>query len=133
MRKRNILLIGLILLVGTRASARFLKPVRGPVSKISKHHHVMRVKVTAYTSSADECGNNLGITASGEPASDGTLACNFLPFGTKVRIPKLFGRKEFTVKDRMSKCKHGFVDVWVETKKTAFKIGKRSLNVVILG
>lgn len=97
-------------------------------SEVSIHAHV-----TAYTSSADECGNDLGITASGEPASDGVVACNFLPYGTRIKIPALFGDKEFVVKDRMAKRKSDFVDVWVESKETAFRIGKSFLTVVIVG
>ncbi|MEK7089271.1 MAG: hypothetical protein AAB920_00445, partial [Patescibacteria group bacterium] len=105
-----------------------------PVREISESGEIFfRVKITAYTSSADECGNNLGITSSGEPARDGIVACNFLPHGTRIKIPALFGDKEFVVKDRMAKRKWNFVDVWVETKKTAFQIGKRTSRIVILG
>lgn len=134
MRKRNLFLVTLILLAGTRASSRNLKElIPGPAREISrKGETIIRVKITAYTSSADECGNNRGITASGERASDGTLACNFLPFYTRVKIPALFGDKEFVVHDRMSRRKRNFVDVWVDNKKKAFKIGKRSLTIVLV-
>ena len=92
----------------------------------------MRAWVTAYTSSADECGNDLGITASGERARDGVVACNFLPFGTRVKIPELFGEKEFVVMDRMSKEKKNYVDVWVEEKYAARQIGKSFVNIVVI-
>lgn len=92
---------------------------------------VVHAHVTAYTSSADECGNDLGITSSGEPARDGIVACNFLPFGTRIKIPAMFGDKEFVVKDRMAKSKRNFVDVWVHSKRKAFRIGK-SYNAVVI-
>ena len=134
MRRRNLLFITLILLAGPRASSGEVKtPVREPVREISECGEIFfRVKITAYTSSADECGNDLGITSSGELARDGIVACNFLPRGTRIKIPALFGNKEFVVKDRMKRRKWNFVDVWVETKKTAFQIGKRASKIVIL-
>ncbi len=92
----------------------------------------MRAWVTAYTSSADECGNDFGITASGERARDGVVACNFLPFGTRVRIPELFGEREFVVMDRMSKGKENYVDVWVKRKYTARRIGKSFVDIVVV-
>lgn len=92
----------------------------------------LQAHVTAYTSSADECGNDLGITASGALARDGVVACNFLPFGTRLKIPAMFGDKEFEVKDRMAKSKQDFIDVWVETKPEAFRIGKSYNTIVIL-
>jgi len=115
------------------SSGEAKEPVRKPVREISERGEIFfRVKITAYTSSADECGNDLGITSSGEIARDGSLACNFLPFYTRVKIPALFGDKEFVVHDRMKKRKWNFVDVWVNNKKRAFKIGKRSLKIILV-
>lgn len=134
MRKRSLLFGMLILLAGPRVSSREAKePVRKPVREISETGEtIIRVKLTAYTSSADECGHSHGITKSGERARDGSVACNFLPFYARIKIPELFGDKEFVIHDRMKKRKWNFVDVWVDNKKKAFKIGKRSLKIVLL-
>ena len=43
-------------------------------------------KATAYCSCKKCCGKSDGITASGKKAKEGTIACNWLPFGTKLRI-----------------------------------------------
>ena len=55
------------------------------------------VWVTAYTSAPDETSDHPLITASGAMVSDGIIAANFLPFGTQIEIPALFGTKVFTV------------------------------------
>ena len=49
------------------------------------------VWVTAYTSDPDETSDHPLITASGGMVSDGVVAANFLPFGTQIEIPALFG------------------------------------------
>lgn len=44
-----------------------------------------------------------------------TIAANFLPLGTKVKLPELFGDKVFTVRDRMNARYNGTnrIDIWV--------------------
>lgn len=87
---------------------------------------------TAYTSSVDETDSSPFITASGSRTHPGTLAANFLPFGTKVKIPSHFGDRIFTVEDRLHKRFSDRVDVWMETKKEAFAFGKRRVSVVVI-
>lgn len=87
---------------------------------------------TAYTSSVDETDSNPFITASGSRTHPGTIAANFLPFGTKVKIPSHFGDRIFTVEDRMHKRFSDRVDIWMETKKEAFAFGKRRVSVVVV-
>lgn len=88
--------------------------------------------VTAYSSSADETDSTPFITASGEYVRDGIVAANFLPLGTKIKIPEYFGDKIFTVKDRMAR-KHGEkVDIWFPSKELAKAFGKRKLQVQVI-
>src|SRR6185437_4731658 len=68
------------------------------------------VWVTAYTSDPDETSDHPLITASGGMVHDGVVAANFLPFGTEIMIPSLFGNKIFTVEDRTSQKFSGRVD-----------------------
>lgn len=88
--------------------------------------------VTAYSSSVNETDDTPFITASGERVRDGIVAANFLPFGTKIRIPEVFGNKIFVVKDRMATKHAEKVDIWFETKELAKAFGKKKLIVEVL-
>lgn len=90
------------------------------------------VIVTAYSSDEDQTDDTPFITASGEYVRDGIVAANFLPFGTKIKIPKLFGEKIFVVKDRMAKRFSDRVDVWVHDRIAAKRIGVQSAEIIVL-
>src|SRR3989344_7034539 len=85
--------------------------------------------VTGYSSNVNETDSTPFITASGEYVRDGITAANFLPFGTKIRIPEIFGNKIFVVKDRMAAKHFDKVDIWFETKELAKSFGKKKLIV----
>lgn len=93
---------------------------------------VYETYVTGYSSSVDETDSTPFITASGEKVRDGIVAANFLPFGTKVRIPEIFGNKIFTVKDRMHQRHADKVDIWFATKDLAKSFGRKKLEVEII-
>ena len=88
--------------------------------------------ITAYTSTPEETDDSPFITASGKRVRDGIVATNVLPFGTKVKIPELFGDKIFIVEDRMHKRKVHFMDVWMPTKAGAIQFGINYAKVVVL-
>jgi 3D (Asp-Asp-Asp) domain-containing protein len=90
------------------------------------------VWVTAYTSDPDETSDHPLITASGGLVSDGIVAANFLPFGTQIQIPALFGDKVFVVEDRTSPKFGGRVDIWMPTYSKALNFGIQSAQIVIL-
>ena len=90
------------------------------------------VWVTAYTSDPDETSDHPLITASGAMVSDGEVAANFLPFGTQIQIPSLFGDKIFTVEDRTSSKFGGRVDIWMPTLSKAVNFGIQHAKIVIL-
>ncbi|MEM5782711.1 MAG: hypothetical protein QXD43_06010, partial [Candidatus Aenigmatarchaeota archaeon] len=79
--------------------------------------------VTGYSSSIDETDDEPYITASGVYVKEGIVATNFLPIGTKIKIPSLFGDKVFVVHDRMNKRYYYRVDVWFPTKEEAKNFG----------
>jgi 3D (Asp-Asp-Asp) domain-containing protein len=89
--------------------------------------------VTAYSSTPWETDEDPHITASGKPVRDGVVANNFWPFGTKIKIPEIFGDKIFVVEDRMS-CEKGNYqfDVWFENYFEALKFGAQKTFVEIL-
>ncbi|MFA4954977.1 MAG: hypothetical protein WC641_06715 [Patescibacteria group bacterium] len=94
---------------------------------------VMQTSATAYTSSVEECDDTPFITADGSHVRDGIIAANFLKFGTKVRIPDLYGDKIFEVHDRMNKRFPNRIDVWMTTKSEARQFGvKRNIKIEVL-
>ncbi len=93
---------------------------------------VRKVWVTAYSSTPEETDDTPFTTASMTEVRDGIIAANFLPFGTKVMIPELFGDKIFVVEDRMHKRKVDFVDVWMADKNAALEFGISHTDIVIL-
>ena len=90
------------------------------------------VTVTAYSSARRETDDTPKITANGTLAKDGIIAANFLPFGTKVKIPELFGEKTFVVADRMHPRKKFCVDVWMPSSKNAKKFGRHEAITLIV-
>lgn len=88
------------------------------------------VLVTAYSSTVDQCDRTPFITASGTHVHDGTIAANFLRFGTKVKFPALFGDKIFTVEDRMKSDSK--VDIWFPTREEALRFGAKRTMIEIL-
>jgi 3D (Asp-Asp-Asp) domain-containing protein len=90
------------------------------------------VWVTAYTSDPAETSDHPLITASGHMVRDGIVAANFLPFGTKIQIPALFGNKVFVVQDRTNQKYSGRVDIWMSNVNKAIVFGIQHAQIVIL-
>ncbi|MGC8776276.1 MAG: 3D domain-containing protein [Minisyncoccia bacterium] len=100
--------------------------------KQKENYEKIYLWVTAYSSSPDETDADPFITASNTLVRDGIVATNVLPFKTKIKIPKLFGDKIFTVEDRMHQRKTNIVDVWMESKEKALNFGAHYVEVFIL-
>ena len=83
----------------------------------------IKVAVTAYSSCPGETDGDPYITASGKWVQDGIVAANFLPFGTEIKIPELYGNKIFVVQDRMHPRKKYQVDIWFPSKTEAIEFG----------
>lgn len=64
-----------------------------------------------------------------------SIAANFLPLGTQVKFPELYGDKIFVVRDRMNaRYGYGRVDIWMHEKADAKAFGvKRGLKMEIYG
>lgn len=95
-------------------------------------YHVL----TAYTSEVAQTDSSPCITANGfnvcRHGQEDTIAANFLKFGTKVRIPELFGDRIFVVRDRMNRRHAERVDVWMKQKPDALKFGVRKARIEIV-
>jgi len=93
----------------------------------------IQVVVTAYSSTPDQTDDTPFITASGKHVADGIIANNMLPFGTKIKIPSIYGDKIFTVEDRMNKSKSDYhIDIWMPTRTSAIDFGVKTADIEIL-
>ena len=99
---------------------------------ISSGIHTM----TAYNSEVAQTDDSPCITANGfnvcEHGIEDTVAANFLKFGTKVRIPDLFGDRIFVVRDRMNKRYPDRVDIWMLEKSDAIQFGVRRTRIEVI-
>ena len=93
---------------------------------------VRKVVITGYSSTADKTDDTPFITASGKRVRDGIVASNFLKFGTRIKIPSVFGDKIFVVEDRMHARFSNRVDIWFSTREQAMKLGKREVEIIVL-
>lgn len=106
-----------------------------PVAKAAEkadEPQTYRVWVTAYSSTPEETDDTPFLTAKGTAVRDGIIAANFLPFGTEVLIPAIFGNRVFIVEDRMHLRKKNFVDIWMPTKEAAEEFGIARTEIVVL-
>ena len=87
---------------------------------------IMYVSATAYNSDPNQTDSTPDITASGTKTRDGIIAANFLPIGTLVRLPDLYGDKVFVVEDRMNARYTSRIDVWMENHADAIKFGLKN-------
>lgn len=93
----------------------------------------VQVTITAYSSAPNQTDGSPFVTASGACVGDGVVAANFLPFGTKLQLPGLFGDKVFEVLDRMNERFDYRIDVWMKSRPEALTLGvKRNARVVIV-
>ncbi len=70
-------------------------------------------RITEYNSTPGQTSGDPFITANGEHVYFGGVAVNCVKFGTKLRLPKIFGNKVFRINDRGGMpC--GNVDVWLD-------------------
>lgn len=111
----------------------------GPENKPTSTYRVVRTTthtMTAYNSEAAQTDNSPCITANGfnvcKHGIEDTVAANFLPMGTKIRIPDLFGDRVFTVRDRMNKRYSDRVDIWMIKKADALKFGVKKARIEVL-
>jgi 3D (Asp-Asp-Asp) domain-containing protein len=90
------------------------------------------VVVTAYSSTPEQTDDTPFITASGTKVREGIVAANFLPIGTKIKLPDLYGDKIFVVEDRMHPRKHYMVDIWFANYTEAKEFGAKLTYVQVL-
>ena len=92
--------------------------------------------MTAYNSDPRQTDDTPCITANGFDVCahgiEDTVAANFLPFNTKIKIPELFGDRVFVVRDRMNARFTNRVDVWMLDYNDARRFGVKYAKIEIL-
>ncbi len=109
---------------------------RLPQNKI-KIKKTIKVMVTAYNAVPEQTDTTPCITADGTDICTNPqlkiVAANWLPFGTKIRIPEYFGNTIFEVRDRMNSRYPYRLDVLMDSISAAKEFGIRYLKVEIIG
>lgn len=90
----------------------------------------LRVIATAYSSDINQTDADPHRTASGTYVHSGTLAANFLPFGTTVEI----NGKNYIVEDRLNARYNQtyIVDLWMPSQDQALIFGLRLVEMKII-
>lgn len=91
-----------------------------------------RILATAYSSTRNQTDASPFITASGTHVHDGTIATNFLPFGTHVRFANYRPEMVYTVEDRHHPRLSDRVDLWFPSREETSRFGKRVLEMEIV-
>ena len=119
----------------------------GQVSEVSfpesldiEPRRIVWTTMTAYSSDVAQTDNTPCIPASGldlckyyeKYGVADTSATNFLPLGTQVRFPDLYGDKIFVVRDRMN-ARYGWGrgDFWMPSYSEAKKFGVKRIKMEI--
>lgn len=93
----------------------------------------IKMVITAYSSEVGQTDSTPFITASGSTVRDGIVANNLLSFGTKVRLPELYGDKVFIVEDRMNRKKGNYhLDIWFASTHEAKHFGSTITYIEVL-
>ncbi len=100
-----------------------------PTASLVGPFYTKEVMATAYNSLPWQTDDTPFITASGTPVRHGVVAANFLPIGTEITIPDLYGEQIFVVEDRMNPRYAEYVDIWMKDLEAARRFGRRSVVI----
>ncbi len=121
-----------IMMIGAEPAAPVKLPEIRPLKVTAHGYH----QLTAYTSEAAQTDDDPCTTANGfnlcNHGVEDTVAANFLKFGTKVKIPELFGDRVFIVRDRMNRRHADRLDVWMKDKSQALKFGIKLARIEVI-
>jgi len=110
-----------------------LIPMFSPAGPEFKVVRKVTVVITAYSSRPEETDSTPFVTAAGTNVRNGIVANNYFPFGTKIKIPELYGEKIFVVEDRMSWKKGNYqFDIWFPSHQEAKNFGAKRTYIEVL-
>lgn len=116
--------------------ANFIDQIQQYIKINAREPQTMKVYVTAFSSTPEETDETPCITASGYDLCyhnlENVVACNFLPFGSKIKIPELDKDKVYTVVDRMHERYNSRIDIWKKSRQSAKDFGLKYLTIEIL-
>lgn len=108
---------------------------RLPVSDDAVARRQFTIPMTAYTSEVGQTDESPCITASGldvcERNMENIVAANFLPLGTRVKIPELYGDRVFYVEDRMNARYNYKMDIWMDDLSDAEAFGVKYVTIEV--
>jgi len=94
----------------------------------------IKVIATAYSSTPWETDDTPYLTAACTMVREGVVANNLLPFGTKIRIPDLYGSQIFVIEDRMRWDRSNYqIDIWFPSHQEAENFGAKTTYIEVLG
>ncbi len=106
-----------------------------PVAENAAPRRTFTVPVSAYTSESAQTDATPCIAARGfdlcEHDQEDVVAANFLPIGTKIRIPELYGARVFTVVDRMNARYDHHLDIWMKSTADAKSFGRKRAMIEV--
>jgi|SaaInlStandDraft_7_1057024.scaffolds.fasta_scaffold54490_2 3D (Asp-Asp-Asp) domain-containing protein len=102
-----------------------------PSSEGREANYTINVMATAYNSLPGQTDSTPFTTASGTTTRHGVIAANFLPFGTRVKIPEIYGDQVFIVEDRMNARYWHKVDIWMEGYDDAIEFGIKNITIEV--
>lgn len=108
-----------------------LLPIAAPKSP-DRIVRTVSVVVTAYSSTTWQTDDTPFTTASGTTVREGVVAANFLPMGTKIKLPDLYGDKIFVVEDRMHPRQKYVVDIWFPSYSEALNFGAKYTKIQVI-
>ena len=105
-----------------------------PISE-RRARYSMKIPVSAYNSVPGQTDSTPCIAARGYDLcaanEENVIAANFVPIGTKVKFPEIFGNKEFTVVDRMNARYKYRADLWMKQISDARKFGVKYTTIEV--
>jgi len=114
------------------------KTEKFPVASERQALRTIWVVATAYSSDRYQTDNTPCIPANGydlcahfkQYGYGNTIAANFLPLETQVRLPDLFGQQVFVVRDRMNeRYGPGRIDIWMPSRESAQAFGVKYIKM----
>lgn len=106
-----------------------------PIAENASARRTFRVAITAYTSDIAQTDETPCITSSGlnlcTRGTEDIIAANFLPIGTRVRIPDLYGDHVFYVQDRMNARYDRHLDIWMKDYDDAKQFGLKIAKIEV--
>ena len=129
----GICLLGVVMPQATHADFANTTNASYVAKSTNEASKTLKVVITAYSSTEDQTDDTPFTTASGKSVKDGVIANNLLPFGTKIKIPSIYGDKVFVVEDRMNRRMGNYrFDVWMPSRNLAINFGVKTTEMQIL-